>query len=168
MTRRTIRISGLLLTWLLFSMPVAVVSSAQESAHNPESIAHGTHHYHPNLFAIFVGATHEGKRENGFTLGLEYERRMSEKFGIGVLAEHVFGDEKAWVFAVPFAYHRDRWKFYLAPGIEDTENGSEALLRVGGEYAFAVGEWEISPQLDIDFVDGNQVLVLGVVIGKGF
>lgn len=45
---------------------------------------------------------------------------------------------------------------------------SESLLRLGGEYAYEVGEWEISPQLDWDFVDGEQVWVLGVVFGKGF
>ncbi len=42
------------------------------------------------------------------------------------------------------------------------------MIRVGGEYAFEVGSWDISPTLDIDFVDGEQVLGVGVSIGLGF
>jgi len=69
---------------------------------------------------------------------------------------------------VPFAYHTGRWKYYVAPGAEDSEHGSEFLIRLGLEYAYEVGTWEISPQLDIDFVGGEKVLVLGVTFGKGF
>jgi hypothetical protein len=52
--------------------------------------------------------------------------------------------------------------------VEDGEHGSESLVRLGGEYAFEFGAWEISPQLNVDFVDGDQVAVLGVSFGKGF
>ena len=131
-----------------------------------ESEAHEEHH--KNLLALFVGMTSEDRRENGLALGIEYERRVSSRFGIGLLAEHTFGDIDANVYAVPFAYHTGRWKFYVAPGIEDSDAGSESLVRIGGEYAFEVGSWEVSPQLDVDFVDGESVLVLGVTFGKGF
>jgi hypothetical protein len=57
---------------------------------------------------------------------------------------------------------------YIAPGVEDGEHGTESLLRLGVEYAFEVGAVEIAPQLAVDFVDGEEVLVLGVVIGKAF
>ena len=36
------------------------------------------------------------------------------------------------------------------------------------EYAFEAGSWEISPELVVDFVDGEDVWVLGLVFGKGF
>ena len=124
--------------------------------------------FHPNFVALFVGLTSEDRRETGLALGIEYEYRLNRAFGIGVLAEHTFGDIDTTVFAMPFAYHTGRWKAYVAPGIEDGDRGSESLVRIGGEYAFEVGRWEVSPQLDIDFVDGDQVFVLGVTIGKGF
>ena len=126
-----------------------------------------THEFHPNLLALFVGVADEG-RDEALALGIEYERRLNKSFGIGVLAEYTSGDLDFWVFAVPFAYHTGRWKFYVAPGIEDGEHGSETLVRIGGEYGFEVGAWEIAPQLDVDFVDGDSVLVLGVTFGKGF
>jgi hypothetical protein len=140
-------------------------SSEHESASGHES-AHGSH---KNVVSFFTGVTHAGRRENGAALGVAYERLLSESFGIGVLAEHTFGDADFTVYAVPFAYRIDRWKFYVAPGIEDSaEHGTESLVRLGAEYAFKAGSWEISPQLAVDFVDGDEVLILGVVFGKGF
>ena len=153
---------------LLLNVVGASPAFAQADEHELASGHEATHDFHPNLLALFVGVTREGSNENGLALGIEFERRLSESFGVGVIAEHTFGDLDFWVYAVPFAYHTGRWKFYIAPGVEDGDHGSESLVRLGGEYAFEVGAWEISPQLDVDFVDGDQVLVLGVAFGKGF
>ena len=72
------------------------------------------------------------------------------------------------MYAVPFAYRIDRQKFALAPCIEYGDFGTEWLVRAAAEYAFEAGTWEISPQLALDFVDEEEVLILGVVFGKGF
>ena len=93
---------------------------------------------------------------------------LGATFGIGALAEHTFGSLDAWVFAVPAAIHSGPWKFYVAPGIEDSERGTESLVRVGVEFGFEVDEWEIAPQIDVDFVDGEEIFVIGVVFGYGF
>jgi hypothetical protein len=162
-----------LFTAVLFAMCASTVyaqtddheSSEHESASGHES-AHGSH---KNVVSFFVGVTHAGRRENGAALRIAYERLLSESFGIGVIAEHTFGDADFTVYAVPFAYRIDRWKFYVAPGIEDSAaHGTESLVRLGAEYAFESGSWEISPQLAVDFVDGDEVFVMGVVFGKGF
>lgn len=130
---------------------------------------HENAHGHPkNVIAGFVGVTHEGRRENAATFGLEYERRLDNRFGVGVIAERAIGELDFWVFAIPFAFHSGPWKVYVAPGIEDGDLGSEDLFRVGVEYGFEVGTWEIAPQLDVDFVDGEEVFVFGVTFGKGF
>ena len=126
------------------------------------------HEYERNLVAVYVGVTSEDRRDKGLALGIEYERRLTQSFGVGVLAEHTFGDLDFWVYAVPFAYHTGRWKFLIAPGVEDGDLGADFLVRVGGDYAFEAGRWEIAPGLDIDFVDGDQVFVVGVSIGRGF
>ena len=155
----------LALALVVIGAPPAIAQTAEhESASDHDAV----HDFHPNLLAVFVGVTHEGQRHNGLALGIEYERRLNESFGVGIVAEHTFGDLDFWVYAVPFAYHTGRWKFYIAPGVEDGDHGNESLVRLGGEYAFEVGAWEISPQLDIDFVGGEETLVLGVTFGKGF
>ncbi len=139
------------------------------SEHDPALGHESAHGSHKNVLSFFVGVTHAGRRENGAALGVAYERLLNESFGIGVFAEHTFGGGDFTVYAVAFAYRVDRWKFYIAPGIEDSDaHGTESLVRLGAEYAFEAGSWEISPQLAVDFVDGEEVLVLGVVFGKGF
>ncbi|MGI9342954.1 MAG: hypothetical protein ACR2QV_08885 [Gammaproteobacteria bacterium] len=147
---------------LLLSVLVLPLAAHAESEH-------GDHEYHPNLFAVFAGVTSEDRRENGLTLGIEYERRLNKSFGIGALAERTFGDIDAWVFVVPFAYHRGPWKFMAGLGLEDADGHSnEALVRIGIEYGFEVGKWDIGPQLDVDFVDSEEVFIVGVTFGRGF
>ena len=141
---------------------------AEESEHESEPVHHAAHDFHPNFLGIFVGISSESRRERGIALGIEYERRLNKSFGIGLVAEYTSGDLDFWVYAVPFAYHTGRWKLYVAPGIEDGDHGTESLIRIGAEYAYEVGGWEVSPQLDLDFVNGEEVFVLGVVFGKGF
>jgi len=161
--------SDLIVVLALLLIVVGAPSAfAQTSEHESPSDHEATHDFHPNLLALFVGVTSEERNDSGLTLGIEYERRVNESFGVGLLAEYSFGDLDFWVYAVPFAYHTGRWKFYIAPGVEDGDHGRESLVRIGGEYAYKVGAWEISPQLDVDFVGGEQVAVLGVTFGKGF
>ncbi len=155
---------------VLCTRTVHAQTDEHESTSDHETTTHheSEHDFHPNLLALFVGLSHAGRRDNGVALGIEYERRFTRAFGVGAVIERTFGDEVIWVYVVPFAYHTGRWKFYVAPGIEDGDHGSESLIRLGGEYAYEVGGWEISPQLDVDIVDGDQVLVWGVTFGKGF
>ena len=141
-------------------MPL-VAMPAQGQEHHDESGAH----YPDNLLAVFVGRAADERRDRGVALGLEYERRLSERWGIGLIAERTFDDFDANIFALSFAFHNGPWKTYVAPGVED---GEEPLLRLGIEYGFEVAGLEIAPQFDLDFVDGETVPVLGVVIGVGF
>lgn len=163
MKRLTLIAAAVLLLVSVFSTGSAI---AQSDEHEPASGHEATHEFHPNFMGIFFGFTDEG-RDEGFALGFDYERRLNRSFGIGFLAEHTF-DLDLTVYAVPFAFHAGAWKLYAAPGIEDTEHGSESLVRLGVEYAFEVDAWEIAPQLNVDFVDNDEVYVLGVTIGKGF
>ena len=165
------RLPGLL-TVVLFAMCAPAVYAQTDdhdtSEHESNSSHESEHEYHKNVVSFFAGAAHSG-RDNGAALGVAYERFLNESFGIGVIVERTFGDGDFTVYAVPFGYRIDRWKFYVAPGIEDSdEHGTESLVRLGAEYAFEAGSWEISPQVAVDFVGGNEVLVLGFVFGKGF
>jgi len=154
-----------ILTLLVFcgSLMIAADATGQEIESNHE----GSHESHRNTMGLFIGETFEGRLED-FTLGVEYERHINESFGIGLVAEYVSDDLDVWVYAMPFAYHNGPWKLYAGPGVEDTEDGSEYLTRVGAEYAFEVGGLEIAPQVNVDFVDNEEVWVIGLFIGKGF
>ncbi len=143
-----------------------------DAANRGQNVVHiPTHHdFHKNVLGLFVGAAHTGRRTNATALGLEYGRRINEAFSVGLVAEHTAADNDFWVYMASLAYHFGPWKFYVAPGIEDSDlHGTEELVRLGAEYAFALSDgWEISPQLNVDILDGEDVWVVGVVLAKGF
>jgi len=145
--------------------------SVDEEAH--EEVHGEAHEFHRNWAAVFLGVTSEERRGGSPALGIEYARHLSPAFAIGGILEYTFGDDDFWVVAVPFAYRTGPWKIYVAPGFEveklkDSVDESEFLLRIGGEYAFEIGKLEIAPQIDVDFVDSDTVLIFGVTLGTNF
>jgi hypothetical protein len=48
------------------------------------------------------------------------------------------------------------------------KRGEEPLLRIGAEYGFHMGDFEISPQVDLDFVEDEALFVIGVVFAYTF
>jgi len=147
---------------LLFSFFVAVPGLADES----ESSAHAQES--KNEIAAFLGLTHNGRRDNAGAIGVEYERRLSERIGIGALVEFTAGDSDFWVYAIPITFHVDRWKFVVAPGVEDAGGDTEKLLRLGAGYEFESSGIKITPSLNVDLVGGESVFVAGVSFGIGF
>jgi len=157
-------LSAVCAIFILFGAPLALADAAE---HDAEAAHEESHQYHLNVLGIFLGVTDEG-REEAPTLGIEYARRINDSFGIGVIAEYAADDVELWVFAVPFVYYNGPWRLYAGPGVEDGDEGSEFLARIGVEYAFEVGAFEIAPQLNVDFVDGEEVWVAGLFFAKGF
>ena len=144
---------------LMFMLVFAPRAAAEEAEH-------GAHH-HKNHVGVFGGLTHE-RRDNGFALGLDYGRKISDSFSIGVFAERTWGDFDFDVYGILFAYHVDRWSWIIGPGIEDSQFGNERLWRLGFGYDFDIGKATLTPNFYIDNVDGEQVYVLGVALGHGF
>jgi len=141
----------------------AATAQAEEAAHG-----HGSDE-HKNIAGIFAGVTHGGQRLNAAAFGLEYARHIGGNFSIGAVAEYTAGDADFWVFVVPFVYSVGHWKMYVGPGIEDGHHGKEDLVRLGVERAFEIsGGWEIAPQLNVDFVDGENVWVIGALFARRF
>lgn len=143
-----------------------VATPAQEAA------AEAEHHAPHSVLGLFIGDTVEDRRtderRDGLTLGLEYEYRAAERFGLGFTAEYVGGDSENFVLVLPVAYHSGPWKLYAGPGLEAGDGHSEPLFRVGAEYGFRVSDYEISPQLDLDFVNGERLFIFGVVFAREF
>jgi hypothetical protein len=129
---------------------------------------HGEHEFHRNHVAIFLGATVD-EDESAFTLGADYERRFSKRFGIGVLADYASGDVRAYVVALPVFLHvTERLKFFVAAGVEDSSHGTESLVKLGVDYGFKVGGLIVAPVFTVDFVDRQEILVFGLNIGRSF
>jgi hypothetical protein len=157
------------LTACLALLIIVVYPAKAESGHVDSTHGQESTHYHKNILAAVVAVAHAGARKNEVAVGFEYERRFSEKFGLGLVTEYTGGDADIWITAIPFSYHTGHWKFYVAPGIEDGHHGKEKLLRLGGEYALRLdGGWEIAPQISVDHVDNENIWVFGIVLARGF
>ena len=126
----------------------------------------GEEGYKRNGFELFAGATFNHS-ETDASFGLTYERRITEKFGIGGLVEYTNGRE--WVYAVQFSWRiTDPWKVVVAPGWEHEEGENTYLTRVGTSYEFKIGEMTLAPEINFDFVDGDTAFVAGVSLGWAF
>lgn len=159
------------------------VGGDSDSGH-AESDDHGR--FHRDFLMGFVGMTAEDRRNRALTIGIDYNHWITTRFGIGAGVEWAFGDLDFTVFTVPLSYRFGEWKIFAGPGWEVTEGddipqppgarsgggpepgGTEILVRAGVEYAFPVGRYEVAPKLMVDFIDGDEVLVLGVAFGRGY
>ena len=61
------------------------------------------HHFHQNHLGLtFSGTTSlEEGRGTHFTIGADYERRLSEVWGVGVIGELIFAHNTEYLFALP-------------------------------------------------------------------
>lgn len=171
---RTLVLPGLYIACSLVNVAMAEPVGESDSGSTETVVGaaeHGEHEgqAHKNAVGVFIGLTHEGRRENDFALGLEYVRRLNESFSIGGTLEYTFGDSDFLVAVVPASYYYKQWKLSIAPGVEDSNEGTEALLRFGLGYIFELERgWEVNPQVNVDLVDDEEVWVLGVAFGRAF
>ncbi len=153
-------IVGVLATGLTLSVPVSAadVERSHSEAHE--------HHHH---IAVIIGNTHTEHGEDAFTIGLDYEYRVSSLIGVGVLGEYAAGDIDTWVVGVPFALHPVAgWRLTAMPGLEIHEGESAFLFRTGVGYEFELNEFTVMPEINADFVDGETNLFFGASIGVKF
>lgn len=123
-----------------------------------------------NHLALFLGVTHtEG--DNASTIGLDYERRVSERLGVGIVfRDHAAGDIDSTLYAVSFSIHTaSPLSFVIAPGIEREDGENSGVLRVGAEYEFEIGSgWSLAPALYFDISEDETKEVLGAALGLSF
>lgn len=128
-----------------------------------------------NHVALFVGNT----QSDGYTLatvGVDYERKLNDQFGVGVFAESLSdSSHSAVIVGIPFFYHPtflEHSKLIAAVAVEELtvaeKTKQKSLVRVGGGYDFYIQAISISPTLFLDFVGGKTATVYGVAIGAGF
>jgi hypothetical protein len=137
----------------------------------------GKHEFHRNHVAFFIGSTAtEGERPGAeddprFTLGVNYERRLTRLLGLGAVLEAVPEGEREAVVLVPVLFHVGRRaKFLIGPGAQRLEDPRETtfVARIGFEYDFHVKQVILTPELNVDFSEEENFAVLGLNIGWGF
>lgn len=132
------------------------------------SLAFAESAHHSNHLALFGGATiHDG--HSYASLGIDYERYLTEKVGVVALGELINGHELQQIYGLGVAYHPiSPLKLAFIPGVEIAHGHSEFLMRLNTEYAFHLGHWSVSPSASVDYVAKHFVYVAGVAVGLGF
>ena len=184
------------LSWLL--VMGCLFASFPALAQEHPSDEHGEEHFHPNEAAFLLGATFEAEsRDNLFTVGGEYARRLTPRLTAGAGFEHL-SDVGAWVYVFPVGFRVFRGlTFSLAPGFEHisrrrggegerhgvapevttvaTDGGADNLFlfRIGAGYAFELGErYSITAGVAYDWINEERTIetavVYGVKLGIGF
>jgi len=160
--------------------------------HEEHGEQHGGRHWHTNDVGIFLGATDEHGHDTEATLGLEYRRIIANRWAIGGLFDYAGGELRNTILAPSLTWLPvGRLQITAAPGIEfhkgrgntegcgcDPHTKSEDpdpiglfdedetffVFRLGAGWNFPVGQnYAITPQINLDLVDGEKVWVYGFV-----
>lgn len=125
--------------------------------------------------ALFVGGGVEEKKDhdkNTWAVGLEYEYRFSDLWGVGAVFEKLGEDAiRNRALIVPFSFHPGRgWRLFTGPGYEWNSKKDKMLLRMGVGYEFKLGgHWSIAPEALVDLIEnGDNTWLAGVAIGYHF
>ncbi len=126
-------------------------------------------HHSKNYAGFFVGGTGETRRDRAITLGVEYERALTKRIRVGVVGEYAFGDEDFLIGIVPVSWNINGFGLYAGPGFEHKRGEeTEFLGRVGARYAIEFEQYELAPQINFDWVDGDYVTVIGFSVVRTF
>ncbi len=126
--------------------------------------------------AVFAGLGTESKPghedANGFAVGIEYEFRFHEKWGVGAVVEGLGQDTiRNALVVLPVSFHPGgHWRIIAGPGMEFTPKKDKFAVRLGVGYEIPLaGHWSLSPEVFLDlFETGENTWVGGLALGYGF
>ena len=170
---------------ILAAVAVTLNASSSFAAEGGEANdEHEAHH-----LAVFVGGTTPTKAGNAtvVALGVAYERRFTELWGLEALADFGIGDhERTALFAAgptvrPFSLlgEMSSWvwlsplKLGVGAGVELVEKNSKttthAIVGIGAGYEFHVGWLSVAPTVYVDFVGETKTNIsYGLYLGSSF
>ena len=139
----------------------------------PVVVAKGNaHHWEtsPHHLSALVGTTYTKECGNAFTLGIDYEYRVSDFLGVGFVAEYAFEDLDAYTYLLVADLHiTNNFIAQIVPGVEFHGSHKMEVARLGFLYEFEVLGVTISPQLHYDYHRNNKsAVVAGLAIGMSF
>ncbi len=130
---------------------------------------------HPHHLSVILAGTYDTE-DYAPTVGLDYEYRLGERLGVGLVIEHAFDEIDATTLLGVLDLHL--WRglaIQTGPGVEilDEDGGSgteeEFTYRIGLLYEFEIGRrMTFSPQLHYDITTGENSLIFGGAIGFAF
>ena len=112
--------------------------------------------------SLFLGAS-SNSEATAFTIGMDYQYRISRLFGVGVILDHATGDFKSTLVAPALFLHVKNLSFTVAPGAEFSDDETELVMRLGAEYHFEISRFAIIPAIFYDTErNGDPTWVYGL------
>lgn len=150
---------------------------------------HGEHNAHKNHIALFNGATTNFDHSaTDYTIGIDYEFRISDLLGVGLGAEYILTDDGEIVVGLPVFIHPVKGlklcvaaigvnaashsddsggETHKAAGTDSSKKEWHYGARIGAAYDIHVGKVSVSPTVAYD-ITNTQAMVYGLAIGFGF
>ena len=156
---------------VLLAAPVAPVPLTHAYVDEVHTGGHEAEHGRgTQAINLFAGAVVDVNNRGGTTVGIDYEYRLSHKWGVGGFAESVTRVDRSFAAGALLYWHAVG-KLVLVGGLGQEHHGGhwEGILRVGGFYEFPMESgWVISPAVFYDFSEATDLLILGVNFGYIF
>ena len=122
----------------------------------------------PHHLSALVAGTLETD-EQAPSIGLDYEYRTSEFLGLGVVAEHAFGEIDGSTYLLVADLHiTPQFILQTGPGVEFINDEAEVVMRIGCLHEWVFDKWTVSPQLHYDWNSAEDSIVVGVAFGRAF
>ncbi len=124
-------------------------------------------HGEPDHLSLFVGNTSDDG-EDSVTIGIDYERRVSDVIGLGTVVEYAGQDIDALtLLGVADIHIWEGFAIQTGPGIEFIDDDGVFVFRVGALYEFEFGDgFTLSPQVHADFTSRSDAIVAGLAFGR--
>jgi hypothetical protein len=127
-------------------------------------------HASPHHVSVLLASTSINGEESAFTLGFDYEYRVNDFLGLGVVAEYAFEDIDAYTYLLVADLHiTNNFIAQVGPGMEFHGGDKIEVARLGLLYEFEFSGITLSPQLHYDYhKDHPDAIVAGLAIGFAF
>lgn len=147
---------------LIFALAMTPIAAAKNNVHHWQTS--------PHHLSVLLGTTYTQESRHAFTLGVDYEYRVSDFLGVGFVAEYAFEDLDAYTYLLVADLHiTNHFIAQIGPGIEFHGSHKIEVARLGLLYEFEVAGLTLSPQLHYDYHSNNKdAVVAGLAIGMSF
>ena len=165
---------------VLITIALFLSSTFIYAQHNEEHSKHESHnHYSKHHVALFNGATTNFSHElTSYTIGIDYEYRLSKFIGIGFLGEYITSKPEEFLTGVGVIAHPFKGIRLLATPLmvyaeENNNEGNDVKketsfsFRIGTGYDFHIGKLSVGPSINYDFGNTNAIS-FGITTGFGF
>lgn len=144
---------------LLFFFGISQLHGQEEGHSKAEE------HYH---ISAFSGFTTNYKGKQGYKIGIEYEYRFSDLYGLGGTFDFTGADFDIFAFSLGSAFYP--FKFPLIPvlgvGAKRYEGKWNPFVRTMLTYDFHLDNWSVGPMVMYDFFpDEKDIMSYGITVG---